>query len=153
MTIAQRNNYYLDKDVSRDGASEKSRRIKRGASGCQVRHNKYWVPCRQRPRSSQTDTGLDPPLSGSKLKTTDATNVDHQPCLFQANSLFRIFFLSVSPLISFNKISSYPSSSYSSNSFSLPPFNPLLHRPSLHLYNADSRRLCCSPHIISLIHN
>lgn len=74
MTAAKKNNVYLDKDVARDGGSVDEREIKRGASGCQLDQNKHWVPCRQRAYFSQTDTKLEPLLSGSKRHNTDTTS-------------------------------------------------------------------------------
>lgn len=74
MTAAKKNNVYLDKDAARDSGSADEREIKRGASGCQVDQNKHWVPCRQRAYFSQTDTKLDPLLSGSKQHNTNTTS-------------------------------------------------------------------------------
>lgn len=97
VTAAERNNIYLDKDVARDrdSDSEKGRKIKRDASGCQVDQNKQWVPCHQRARCSQTDTKLDPPLSSSKQQTLTRHQVWTFACLF-----WRECFLSPFPFFS-----------------------------------------------------
>lgn len=164
-TAAERNNSYQDKDVTRD--SEEEREIKRGASGCQVDQNKHRVPCRQRPRFSQTDTKLDPPLSSSKPQNTATTSsVNPRLRLFEENGFFLFlcpFFFPSSLVFDIklalsSLISSYPSSficSFHSNPFFLIScfYIPSSHHPSIHPYNPPSHWLCCPLHPISLIHN
>lgn len=82
--------------ISRQRCGQRQWEIKRGASGCQVDQNKHWVPCRQRARSSQTDTKLDPPLFSSEQHNTVTTSsVNLRLCLFEENAFFFSLFLSL----------------------------------------------------------